>query len=987
MSSSQPEQSSRSASPWILPLAAEQATLPLVGGKGANLARLARAGFPVPDGFLITTQAYEAFIAANGLTEPILNALSAQALSAPEAYEEASRQTRELFGKGSLPAELRDALLAAYAALADPHSKNQNPKLPVAVRSSATAEDLPEMSFAGQQDTFLNVVGGDSLLEAVIACWSSLWTGRAISYRERNRVPHTDVSLAVVVQRMVESEASGVLFTANPLTGLRSETVIDATVGLGEALVAGQVDPDHYEVDTRTGRITGRTLGAKAISVRSRPGGGTVTVAEGGGERERERAGVWACGGVGEGACGGRLQALPDEEIVALAALGRRVAEIYGAPQDIEWAWADSTLHLLQSRPITSLFPTPAGMPADPLKAMLSFGAFQGMLDPMTPLGRDIMSRVVAAAARLFGMALTPETQTAFLPAGERLWVNLTPLLRNTVGRQIVPVITAMIDPGSGEAVDAVWRDPRLQPTRQGISPRAARQITRFMIPLAGNVLLNVLSPARRRELIVSRGEQLLAEMAVRAGEIRGDPRTRLTKLIVLLETFLDQHLPLTFRLFVSGVASGMASYNLLRVLTVDLPGISTDRILEVTRGLPNNPTTEMDLALWQVAQAIRRDPASAEAFQGQTSAALAAAYATGTLPAAAQQALGRFMARYGSRGLAEIDLGRPRWSEDPTHVMEVVAGYLQITDAAHAEGAQSGTPDAVFARSAAVAGAAVNELVAAVRQGRGGRLKAHLARFAAGRARGLMALRESPKFFVVRLFGILRAELLEVGRELVEAGELAEPDDLCYLSVAELAVYADGRNHHGDPEKKSGGAGARCPTDDSPQRTLSGRPVQHNMSDSDERTDWAGMISQRREAYRREGLRRQIPRLLLSDGRAFYAGMTAAGGAAGVLAGSPVSPGSVSGRVRVVLDPRRAGLLPGEILVCPGTDPSWTPLFLTAAGLVMEVGGLMTHGAVVAREYGIPAVVGVDRATERLQTGQLISVNGSTGEIKMLNA
>ena len=474
-------------------------------------------------------------------------------------------------------------------------------------------------------------------------------------------------------------------------------------------------------------------------------------------------------------------------------------------------------MHLLQSRPITSLFPTPAGMPADPLKVMLSFGAFQGMLDPMTPLGRDILSHVVAAAARLFGMALTPEAQTVFLPAGERLWVNLTPLLRNTVGRKIVPVITAMIDPGSGEAVDAIWRDPRLQPTRQGLSPRAARQIARFMIPFAGNVVLNVRAPARRRELIVGRGEQLLAEMAASAGEIRGDPRARLAGLMEVLEMFLDRHLPHTFRLFVSGVASGMASYNLLRVLTVDLPGISTDQVLEVTRGLPNNPTTEMDLALWQVAQTIRRDAASADAFQGQTSAALAAAYAAGSLPAAAQQALGHFMARYGSRGLAEIDLGRPRWSEDPAHVMEVVAGYLQIADAAQA-------PDAVFARSAAVANAAVDKMVAAVRQGRHGRLKARLVRFAAGRARGLMALRENPKFFVVRLFGIIRAELLAVGRELVAAGELAEPDDLCYLSFAELAAFADAGNHHGDTKdtkKKNGDAGARCFTGDSPQRCV----------------------------------------------------------------------------------------------------------------------------------------------------------------------
>ena len=335
-------------------------------------------------------------------------------------------------------------ILDAYAGLGRPA---------VAVRSSATAEDLPEMSFAGQQDTYLNVIGADALLQAVVACWSSLWTARAISYRERNGVAHVDVALAVVVQQMVESEASGVLFTANPLTGLRSETVIDATVGLGEALVSGQVEPDHFVVEMSTGQIISRTLGAKALSVRSRPGGGTVTMPED----------------------PTATPALSDAQIQALAALGQQVSALYDdTPQDIEWALANDTLYLLQARPITSLFPVPAGLSADPLRAMLSFGAVQGMLDPITPLGRSLIDHLVAAGAQLFGMTVKAETQNALFTAGERLWINLTPLLRNTVGRRIIPGITSWVDPGSGAALDAVWHDPRLQPTRHGISPEAA---------------------------------------------------------------------------------------------------------------------------------------------------------------------------------------------------------------------------------------------------------------------------------------------------------------------------------------------------------------------------------------------------------------------------------------------------------------------------------------------------------------------------------
>jgi len=263
---------------------------------------------------------------------------------------------------------------------------------------------------------------------------------------------------------------------------------------------------------------------------------------------------------------------------------------------------------------------------------------------------------------------------------------------------------------------------------------------------------------------------------------------------------------------------------------------------------------------------------------------------------------------------------------------------FLQIENEAQA-------PDVVFARGVDSAQQAVARLEARVRGTPRGWLKARLVHFFAGRARQLMGLRENPKFFAVRLMGIIRRELLKTGQEFVEAGELGSPDDLFYLTLDELNAFA-----------------AR------------------------QERDWRGLIASRRQAYQREFSRRQIPRLLLSDGRAFYEGMSEPLDAANTINGSPVSPGSVEGKVRVVLDPRKAGLLPGEILVCPGTDPSWTPLFLSASGLVMEVGGMMTHGAVVAREYGIPAIVGVNLATTRLQTGQTIRMNGSTGKIIILD-
>ena len=912
-----PEFSLSTAHPasWILPLDAgsSDALLPgihEVGGKGANLARLAQAGFSVPPGFLIATAAYRAFVAENGLEAEIYAALPGGDSPGLSALEAASDHIRARFAEGRIFPALREALLDSYAGLGLP---------PVAVRSSSTAEDLPDMSFAGQQDTYLNVLGEESLLQAVVRCWSSLWTARAIGYRLRNGVPHTGAALAVVVQQMVQSQAAGVLFTANPLSGLRSETVIDATLGLGEALVSGQVEPDHYVVDLGQERIVSKALGAKALSVRGRQAGGTEIVHEAGQER----------------------QALPDTAILELARLGRQAADLYGVPQDIEWAWADERLYLLQSRPITSLYPLPESVPPEPLKVFFSFAAVQGMLDPITPLGQDTLRQLFAAGTSLFGFHYTPETQVVLYTAGERLWVNFTALMRNSIGRRIAHGAFGFIEPTVQQALFSLWDDPRLQPARPGIRLRTVGRLRRFFLPLAANVLLNLRSPHTRREHILANGEQVLEELGRRAAAITGDRYARLAQQADLLPGIAGDSLRHTLVLYISGVAAGMASFGLLNRLAASLPGGKHawgDLVLEVTRGLPDNPTTQMDLDLWEVAQQIRQDPAAWRELQVHSPMELAARYRSGEMAVAASHAMAGFLEIYGGRGLAEIDLGRPRWQEDPLHIFEALSSYLQIEP-----GSQS--PDAIFARGAETAQAAIVRLVSALRSARLGWLKARLARFFASRVRALMGMRESPKFFAVRMIALIRWELLKTGEAFVRARELACPDDLLYLTFAELRAFA-----------------------------------------AHEARDWRGLVAQRRENYAREKLRRQIPRLLLSDGRAFYKGISAPAGSSGQLAGSPVSPGSVKGRVRVVLDPRQANLSPGEILVCKGTDPSWTPLFLTAAGLVMEVGGMMTHGAVVAREYGIPAVVGVDQATTFLHTGQQILLDGSSGKIILLD-
>jgi rifampicin phosphotransferase len=884
----------------ILPLHAEDVPLALGGGKGASLARLIRAGFPIPDGFLITTHAYHLYVASNNLEDWILQTAQSAPPDDPAALEEVSGAIRARFAAGTIPATLADAICKAYASIGGP---------PIAVRSSATTEDLPELSFAGQQDTFLNIVGGGALLGAVVRCWSSLWTARAIGYRAHNRIEHQGAGLAVVVQEMVQSEVAGVLFTANPLTGKRTELVIDATFGLGEALVSGQVEPDHYVVDPISGRIFSKTPGAKALAIRCKPGGGTITTTEDAANR----------------------QALPDSAIIELSALGQRAARLFGAPQDIEWAWANGKLLVLQSRPITSLFPVPEGMQPETLEVLVSFGAFQGMLDPMTPLGRDVFRNGAANAAHFIGPRATLDTQRFFFVAAERLFINVTGAVRHPHTRHLIRKALALIEPGTGQALEPLLSDPALAPERRRIGLRIVARILPLLVQIIGNIGYNLLWPDAGRMRIQRR-----IAVVIKLFQVKSAAATTLAERVGLCEVAVGS-VRRFFPVLGPGLASGLGALQLLHYLAADLPD-AQQQVLETTRGLPYNVTTEMDLALWQTAVVINADTAAAVHFRQGEVATLAAEMLAGQLPAVAQAAMDDFLQLYWMRGIAEVDIGRPRWREDPTPLIQVLQSYLQIDDADHA-------PDLVFERGAASAKARIAALVNAVRRTRYGWLKAHLARWAARRMRALAGLRESPKFTVVRLLGVLRESLLASGQELVAAGVLARPDDIFFLHLEEIKALAEGV-----------------------------------------RRDWRTLVAEHRAIYEREKRRRQVPRLLLSDGRAFFEGIKGPADETGAaIAGSPVSPGIVEGIVHVVFDPHGVQLAPSEILVCRGTDPAWTPLFLAAGGLVMEVGGLMTHGSVVAREYGIPAVVGVHQATTRLKTGQRVRVDGSRGEITIL--
>ena len=498
-----------------------------------------------------------------------------------------------------------------------------------------------------------------------------------------------------------------------------------------------------------------------------------------------------------------------------------------------------------------------------------------------------------------------------FAVAAGRVFVDATPALRSDIGRAIVPRMLDIMEARSAVVVRRLFEDSRfsvLPGSRRRALPSLARVAWRVRLPMvAAQALLSPRAAHRRVERLLDdvRGRPIPGA--------DGDVSQRVDGVI----TLLSDALPLAPKVL-PGAAAGFAALGLAGRL---LRGAATWSDLEmVLRSAPNNVTTEMDLELWQLAVEARADSAAAQALRSTTVDELTTSYRAGDLPPVLQRGMARFLDSYGQRAVAEIDLGMPRWSEDPSHLFGVLAGYLRLEDAAAA-------PDRHFAQGAADAAAMVDALV---RRGRErGRVRGAVVRFCLLRARALIGLREMPKFLMITAFARARTALLGIGHELVERGVLADPQDVIFLDFDEIA------------------AAATC-------------------------VDVRTRIAQRRSEYRTELRRRHVPRVVLSDGTEPEAVGVAARTSAdpGTLTGTPAAAGVVTAPARVVLDPSQAQLLPGEILVAPSTDPGWTPLFLTAGGLVMEMGGANSHGAVVAREYGIPAVVGVAGATEMITTG-----------------
>lgn len=889
---------------WVLPLSAiGAADLPRVGGKGANLGELARAGLPVPGGFCVTTAAFRRALFHGGPEEgfeALLDALAAVPAGDIAAARAAGAAIREHVRARPVPAEIRAAILSAWDRAGAEHA--------YAVRSSATAEDLPHASFAGQQDTYLNVIGAEDLIARVRDCWASLYTDRAILYRIEQGIRHRDVALCVVVQRLVRAEKAGILFTAHPVSGHRNVAVIEAGWGLGESLVSGIVSPDRYEVERHNGRVIAARRGDKAVAVRPKGGGG-----------EGEGGGVET---VTLGAAEREERVLDDREIRALCALGRDVEAHQGAPQDIEWAITGGELHLLQARPITSLFPRVEGArEGEHLNVYLCFNHLQVMTDAMAPMALHVFQLLLP-----FDRARGEDGECPWAGrAGGRLYIDVARVLRSPIGRRVGTKFLGVADRLSQQAVLSALRRPELQrgpavPARAllaNVAPRFADAVAWALFrPTAGST---------------DRVAEWVEEQAAAArGEILGDRAHRpLPERVRTARRILSGFLVPMFSRVPPMLIAGFLSGYLLRVL-VRAP---EERIVPLGRGLSGNVTTEMDLAVGDLADRARAHP--------EVAARIAAGGATleeiEALPGGAEfrQALDGFLDRYGFRGPSEIDLSRPRYRDAPGAILAVVAGNLRT--------GERGAHRAHHARLAREAEAAAQAIVEEAARGPLGLARAAIARRLIAAHRDLLPVREHPKLLLVQILDAIRRLALEAGAALAAEGRLERAEDVFFLDLRELEAALT------DP----------------------GLPLRERVAE------------RREELAYHQGL--TPPRVMTSDGEVLTAEHAADGAPPGALVGSPASAGVVEGRARVVLDPAVEVLERGEILVAPFTDPGWTPLFVNAAGLVMEVGGMMTHGSVVAREYGIPAVVCVPGATKRIRTGQRIRVHGDGGYVEVL--
>jgi pyruvate,water dikinase len=848
----------------------------VAGGKGANLGELSRIeGLRVPPGFCVTTHAFARLLHDIPAIQGRLDQLSRLKPGDREAVSELSAELRRSIETIAIPDDVASEIASALARLGD--------SIAVAVRSSATAEDLPTASFAGQHDSYLNVRGAPAVLHHVRRCWASLFTERAITYRLRHNLDPHRLGIAVVVQEMVIPSAAGVMFTADPLSFDRTVVVVEACFGLGEALVSGLVNPDVFKV--RAGAIIDQSVAAKRLAIRVLPDGGIEPQALAV-ERQMQPA-------------------LTDAQVVRLAALGRRVEAHFGCPQDIEWCLEDDDFQIVQSRPITTLFPIPPA--GDGAKHVyVSVGHGQMMTDALKPLGLS------------FWQMTTPAPMAE---AGGRLFVDVTKRLAAPSSRTALLDLFGKSDPLLRDALQTLVDRGGFLPSLPDADPVGLPPGAAATAPIEPD-------PALVRELI----QESEASVAACRRDIQDKSGTELFDFILediqeLRRLLFDRR---SHQAFMSAIE---ATWWINEQLLSWLGEKNAADVL--TQSVPHNVTSEMGLALLDVADVIRPYPEVVAFLHGVKDGDFLAALDGLDGGPDVRAALQQFLIRYGMRCAGEIDITRPRWSERPATLLPLLL--------AHVRHLEPGEASRRFEAGQQAAATRERELLERLRALPDGEQKAAETKQRIDRIRTFIGYREYPKYGMISRYFLYKQALSAEAERLVEAGVLREQEDHFFLRFEELREVV------------------RTQQVDQP------------------------LIQQRKGAFRAyQAL--TPPRVLTSDGEAVAGAYQRDDVPSGALAGLAVSAGTIEGRARVLRDLAEADLEPGDILVTAYTDPSWTPLFTGIAGLVTEVGGLMTHGAVIAREYGLPAVVGVEGATERIRDGQRIRLHGTEGYVVLLS-
>lgn len=862
----------------------EAAEPPVTGGKGATLARLLDAGFRVPNGFCVTTDAYRLLV-ENGALEADVAALGSLEPGDTDAVAAASKRLRERIRGRKVPKPLKKALREALeASTADRF----------AVRSSATAEDLPTASFAGQHDTYLGVATED-VLDRVRDCMASLFTTRAVTYRLRNGIPHETVALAVVVQEMVDADVAGVLFTADPISGNRRVANVDASFGLGEAVVAGEVTADNARISRVTGAVLSYEVGDRTASA---PLG----------------------------------RALSKRQLQTLAELGDSLEKQLGSPQDVEWALVDGSFVVLQSRPITSLFPVPEPQPRDGhLHVYYSVSHAQAMPEALPPLVVDCWLSFLDDYLEFLGFG-SAENRWA-TTAGGRVYVDLTPYFRvGPLGKRLPQQLDLSNEPAADGLRALLENRPEAFPNpnygrlvrstvrffgRRG--PAVARRLPRLVEQITHPFVFGPTDPLEVRHSLELWGRDAASEYET------GTPADRARAAFERRE-FTDLVVRLIPQFFSRFFAAMLARHLLGRIFDDEAAAADLDAI---GKGFEAELVTYLTQQLGDLADLAREEPAVAEALEMGASRAELEKVPAST---AFLDAFDAFLDEFGHRATGEIDFSRPRWREDPAGLFQTIRAGLQREPGAHREHLQA------LEREAA---AAADRLAKSAGRGLFGSVRRRVVRRLIAVYRGGIQLREYPKHGLAHLFAAWHDAFEAAGRDLAGRGVLDDPTDVWFLTREELFAALDG-----DP----------LGVDFEARRRIHAR--------------YAAMSA---------------PPLLTSEGEDPTA-LVVPETAPGTLAGTPVSSGVVEGVARVVRDPAGTTVNAGEVLVVPSCDPGWTPLFLTAAALVTEVGGRMTHGAVVAREYGLPAVVSVRDATKEIRTGEWIRVDGTRGTVELLD-